>query len=80
MHPRIYREFERICWVHKAGGRVLEIGAVHQLNAARLFVQTRAATSLLAIPHKRLGGKGEEVFPGGPVKNTVSRSSLLGLP
>ena len=28
MRPRIYREFERICRRRKAGGAVLEIGAV----------------------------------------------------
>lgn len=28
MHPRVYREFERICSVRNAGGAVLEIGAV----------------------------------------------------
>ena len=28
MHPRIYKEFERICLARNAGGAVLEIGAV----------------------------------------------------
>ena len=28
MHPKMYREFERICSAQSAGGKVLEIGAV----------------------------------------------------
>lgn len=28
MHPRVYREFERICSARNAGGAILEIGAV----------------------------------------------------
>src|SRR5712692_8128073 len=49
MHPRTYEEFERICSSRKAGGRVLEIGAVPASNSLLCMNSIRNATEKIGI-------------------------------
>lgn len=41
MHPRIYKELERICTERNAGGTVLEIGAIpNNLSLLKMLTST----------------------------------------
>lgn len=49
MHPRIYREFEKICQQRKAGGVVLEIGAVPKASSLLTLQSLKNATAKIGI-------------------------------
>ncbi len=49
MHPRVYKEFERICSERKAGGIVLEIGAVPSDESLLNMESLQNATEKIGI-------------------------------
>lgn len=49
MHPRTYREFERICVSRKARGRILEIGASPSSDSLLCMRSIRHATEKIGI-------------------------------
>jgi SAM-dependent methyltransferase len=49
MLPRVYKEFERICSERKAGGAVLEIGAVPSTDSLLCMKSLRNATQKIGI-------------------------------
>lgn len=56
MHPRTYREFERICTERKVGGSVLEMGAVPNPNSLLCMKSLENATEKIGLningPHE----------------------------
>lgn len=49
MHPRTYREFERICTERKVGGSVLEMGAVPSPNSLLCMKSLKNATEKVGV-------------------------------
>src|SRR5262245_31372980 len=49
MHPRTFKEFERICSTRRAGGRVLEIGAVPADYSLLCMKSIASATEKIGI-------------------------------
>jgi len=49
MHPRVYREFERVCREKKAGGVVLEVGAVPKASSLLTLKPLKNATEKIGI-------------------------------
>lgn len=71
MHPKTYREFERICASRKAAGRILEIGAVPSGDSLLCMSSIRDATEKIGInldgPHTYrdfmiLRGNGNQMY------------------
>lgn len=59
MHPRVFREFEKLCALYGAGGDVLEIGAVPEADTLLCLEALSGARSKVGVNIRAAGRSGD---------------------